>query len=102
MHYVQWPQELDAQLEIPTDGAEGGTPKSKIRRNEKTGVWSHQEGNDEDEETSGESHSDSQVYRKSTLIFKSKVPRSTHSRFKWVQEHLHQQTIMIIKVVPTK
>ena len=47
MHYVQWPQELDAQLEIPTDGAEGGTPKSKIRRNEKTGVWSHQEGNDE-------------------------------------------------------
>lgn len=45
---MQWPQELDAPLEIPSnDGAEGGAPKSKIRRNEKTGVWSHQEGNDE-------------------------------------------------------
>jgi hypothetical protein len=41
----QWPQELDAQLEIPTD--ESGAPKSKVKRNEKTGVWSHQEGSEE-------------------------------------------------------
>ena len=41
----QWPQELDAQLDIPTDAT--GAPKSKVKRNEKTGVWSHHEGNDE-------------------------------------------------------
>jgi hypothetical protein len=45
MCVAQWPEELDPQLEIPSSTGEGGTAqKSKVRRNEKTGVWSHQEG----------------------------------------------------------
>lgn len=49
LNNAKWPQELDPQLEIPSaDGTEGGgSQKSKVKRNEKTGVWSHSEGSDE-------------------------------------------------------
>jgi hypothetical protein len=42
----QWPQELDAYLEVPSESSSKmGSQSGKVTRDEKTGVWSHKENN---------------------------------------------------------